>query len=171
MWCLVWVCMHLFFVYVHVYLTPPSWHEFLFAPICLLLSPSAVSLLLCWQTPLLLHSSLPPAFYLSLQCQFPPLRLALCQALRHRRGGWWWGCRPYANELTLCKSARLLIKSQLQIQLADWTEREELLGSMWCRFGRKKNIESENKNHGCVVYEGRGFTKRWIGFKGTPFWE
>lgn len=80
---------------------------------------------------------LPP--YFSLRCQFPPLSSWLCARHSDTSGG--RGCRPYANDPTLCKSALLLIKSQMQIQLADWTEREVegFLGSNVTRVWKKKS--------------------------------
>lgn len=176
------MCINLFFWFffccVHVckcvcvYLPCLLYHLMARVVVCPHLSPpsppSAVSPLFCWQTPhlLLLHPSFPPAFpfflSFSLQCQFPPLFLALCQALRHVGGR---GCPTYANDPTLCKSVLLLIKSQLQIQLADWTEREEvrLLGSVWCEFDRKiyenivwVRILKKQRNHCWGLSGGRG---------------
>lgn len=83
----------------------------------------------CCFSPLLAHL---------LQSKPPPLPvflLAVCQHLRHAVGK---GLRPYANHPTSWRSEPLLIKSQLQIQLAVWKERIEMgfLGKM-SRFDGK----------------------------------
>lgn len=135
MWCLVcvcgWVimlCIHLFLcmrmcvtVYMHVCLaySPIPWHELLFAPICL---PPPVC---CFSSPLLADTSPSPpprvlssrliSLSLSTMSVSTPA-LGSVPGTQTCKGG---GCTPYANDPTLCKSAPPLIKSQLQIQLAD----------------------------------------------------
>lgn len=92
-------------------------------PICLLLFLHLLFLVSFVGGRLTFSSSirpfLPPCS--SRQCQFPPFSPGSVPGAQTCVGE---GLRPYANESTLCKSAPSLIKSQLQIQLADWTDRE-----------------------------------------------